>query len=70
MTNTSALKVGSKLDWYYTGDKSEGSYTMTVTHITKGKVYVEYVNEYGYHIKDDWSRRDLRKADNITVLYL
>ena len=68
MTKTSALKVGSKLDWYYTGDKSEGSYTMTVTHITKGKIYVEYVNEYGYHIKDDWSRRELNRAYNIEVL--
>lgn len=69
MTKTSALKVGSKLDWYYTGDKSDGlSYTMTVTHITKGKVYVEYVNEYGYHIKDDWSRRELNRALNIRVL--
>lgn len=68
MTKTSALKVGSKLDWYYTGDKSEGSYTMTVTHITKGKVYVEYVNEYGNHIQDDWSRRSLNRSLNIEVL--
>ena len=68
MTKTSALKVGSKLDWYYTGDKSEGSYTMTVTHITKGKVYVEYVNEYGLHCDDDWSRRELNRAYNIEVL--
>ncbi len=68
MTKTSALKVGSKLDWYYTGDKSDGSYTMTVTHITKGKVYVEYVNEYGLHCDDDWSRSELNRAINIEVL--
>ena len=68
MTKTSGLKVGSKLDWYYTGDKSDGSYTMTVTHITKGKVYVEYVNEYGLHCDDDWSRSELNRAINIEVL--
>jgi len=68
MTKTSALKVGSKLDWYYTGDKSDGSYTMTVTHVTKGKVYVEYVNEYGLHCDDDWSRSELNRAINIEVL--
>ena len=68
MTKTSGLKVGSKLDWYYTGDKSDGSYTMTVTHITKGKVYVEYVNEYGLQCNDDWSRRSLNRSLNIEVL--
>ena len=68
MTKTSALKVGSKLDWYYTGDKSDGSYTMTVTHITKGKVYVEWRNEDGVLRVSDWSRRELNRTRNIRVL--
>lgn len=68
MTKTSALKVGSKLEWYHLGSKSKGSLIMTVTHITSGKIYVEYVNDWGYHVKDDWSRRELNRATNISVL--
>ena len=41
---------------------------MTVTHITSGKIYVEYVNDWGYPVKDDWSRRELNRATNISVL--
>jgi len=68
MTKTSALKVGSKLEWYHLGSKSEGSLIMTVTHITRGKIYVEYVTDWGYPVKDDWSRRELNRATNISVL--
>jgi len=68
MTKTSALKVGSKLEWYHLGSKSKGSLIMTVTHITKGKIYVEYVNGWGYPVKDDFSRRELNRATNISVL--
>ena len=71
MTKTSALKVGSKLEWYHLGSKSERSLIMTVTHITKGKIYVEYVNDWGYPVKvdkDDWSRRELNRTLNIEVL--
>ena len=68
MTKTSALKVGSKLEWYHLGSKSERSLIMTVTHITSGKIYVEYVNDWGYPVKDDWSRRELNRATNISVL--
>ena len=68
MPKTTALKVGSKLEWYHLGSKSKGSLIMTVTHITKGKIYVEYVNDWGYPVKDDWSRRELNRATNISVL--
>ena len=68
MTKTTALKVGSKLEWYHLGSKSERSLIMTVTHITSGKIYVEYVNDWGYPVKDDWSRRELNRATNISVL--
>lgn len=68
MTKTSALKVGSKLEWYHLGSKSKGSLIMTVTNITSGKIYVEYVNDWGYPVKDDWSRRVLNRATNISVL--
>ena len=68
MPKTTALKVGSKLEWYHLGSKSKGLLIMTVTHITKGKIYVEYVNDWGYPVKDDWSRRELNRATNISVL--
>ena len=40
MTKTSALKVGSKLEWDCYCDDEPGI-ILTVTHLTKGKVFLE-----------------------------
>jgi hypothetical protein len=42
---------------------------MEVTRVTPGKIVVSY-NDEGKMFDDVWTRRDLRKADNITVLSL
>ncbi len=67
MTKTSALKVGSKLEWdCYVGQGP--TVVVTVTHVTKGKVYVEWRNEDGVLRVSDWSRRELNRTRNIRVL--
>ena len=68
MKSTSGLKVGSKLEWHY-NDFGNPSRIMEVTRVTPGKIVVSY-NDEGKMIDDVWTRRDLRKADNITVLSL
>ncbi len=67
MTKTSALKVGSKLEWdCYVGQGP--TIVVTVTYVTKGKVFVEWRNEHGDLIVNYWSRRELNKTRNIRVL--
>ena len=68
MKSTSGLKVGSKLEWHYNGFGNP-SLIMEVTRVTPGKIVVSY-NDGGIKFDDVWTRRELRKADNITVLYL
>lgn len=68
MKSTSGLKVGSKLEWHY-NDFGNPSRIMEVTRVTPGKIVVSY-NDEGKMFDDVWTRRDLRKADNITVLSL
>ena len=68
MSSSSGLKVGSKLEWHY-NDFGNPSHIMEVTRVTPGKIVVSYLDE-GKIIEDVWTRRDLRKADNITVLSL
>ena len=68
MKSTSGLKVGSKLEWHSNGFHNP-SRIMEVTRVTPGKIVVSY-NDEGKMFDDVWTRRDLRKADNITVLSL
>ena len=68
MKSTSGLKVGSKLEWHSNGFGNP-SHIMEVTRVTPGKIVVSY-NDEGKMFDDVWTRRDLRKADNITVLSL
>ena len=68
MKSTSGLKVGSKLEWHSNGFGNPPR-IMEVTRVTPGKIVVSY-NDEGKMIEDVWTRRELRKADNITVLSL
>lgn len=67
MTKTSALKVGSKLEWDCYGD-GEPSAVLTVRSTTKGYIIVEWHDKRGQLHIDSWSRRELNRAINIRVL--
>ena len=67
MTKTSALKVGSKLEWGdYDGDGL--NVIVTVRGITRGRIIVEWKDKRSQLHIDAWSRIFLNRALNIRVL--
>ena len=67
MTKTSALKVGSKLEWDCYCDDEPGI-ILTVTHLTKGKVFLERFCYVDGLVNSVWSRRALNSTPTIRVL--
>ncbi len=67
MTKTSALKVGSKLEWN-DYDDDEPSVIVTVRSTTKGYIIVEWHDKRGQLHIDSWSRIFLNRALNVRVL--
>ena len=67
MTKTSALKVGSKLEWN-DYDDDEPSVIVTVRSTTKGYIIVEWHDKRGQLYIDSWSRIFLNRALNVRVL--
>lgn len=67
MTKTSALKVGSKLEWN-DYDDDEPRVIVTVRSITRGRIIVEWKDKRSQLHIDAWSRIFLNRALNIRVL--